>query len=145
MNNYKDKVLWKYSLPDHTPWRYLEVDLGRAAGDLHAQHWSVNPAVTLSKNIEIVLGEVGKLGKETLQGFVIVLGHLLWDVKRTPKHQNSAEKQEFCTGGATGPYPHADTQSTRLQETQCAFLYPCGYCIISLHLQSMLCKVHFDL
>lgn len=55
---------------------HLEVDFGSSCGHLQAQGWCINPTITLSKDEEIILGEIWELGEEALEGFVIIFSHL---------------------------------------------------------------------
>lgn len=55
---------------------HLEVDFGSSCGHLQAQGWCINSTITLSKDKEVILGEIWELDKETLEGFVIIFSYL---------------------------------------------------------------------
>lgn len=61
-------------------WRsHPKVKFGRSGGHAKAQGWHVDPTVTLPEDEEVILREGWELGKETLQGSVVVFSDLRED------------------------------------------------------------------
>lgn len=55
---------------------HLEVDFGFSSSHTQAEGWCINSTVTFPKDEELILSEVWELGKETLQGSVIIISNL---------------------------------------------------------------------
>lgn len=55
---------------------HLEVDLGSSCSHTQAESRCIYSTITFSKDEELILSEIWELGKETLQGFVIIFSYL---------------------------------------------------------------------
>lgn len=55
---------------------HLEVDFGSSSSHAEAEGWHINPTVTFPKDEEVILSERWELGKETLQGSIIIISDL---------------------------------------------------------------------
>lgn len=55
---------------------HLQVYFCSSSSHLEAEGWHKNPTITFPKDEEVILCELWELGKETLQGPIIVLGDL---------------------------------------------------------------------
>lgn len=55
---------------------HLEIDASGVGDNPLGQCRSIDASITLSKYIEVIGEERGEFGKEVLQGFIVVLGHL---------------------------------------------------------------------
>lgn len=55
---------------------HLEVDFGSSSSHAEAEGWHINPTVTFPNDEEVILRERWELGKETLQGSIIIISDL---------------------------------------------------------------------
>lgn len=55
---------------------HLEVDFGSSSGHAQAEGRCIYSTVTFPKDEELILSEIWKLGKEALQGSVIIIRDL---------------------------------------------------------------------
>lgn len=60
----------------HIEASHLEVDFGIPGSHAQAEGWCINSTVTFPKDEELIFSEIWELGKEALQGFVIIISHL---------------------------------------------------------------------
>ena len=55
---------------------HLEVDFGSSSSHTQAEGGCVNSTVTFPKDEELILSEVWELGKEGLQGSIVIISNL---------------------------------------------------------------------